>query len=324
MLDIHLSTASLYLLISITSPLILIVSAPLFAGLVAKFRAKFEARKGPSIFQPYYDLRKLLTKDVILPESSSWIFRVFPYLALAITVALCLLVPVFSSLSIFSYFSDLIFIFALFVIVAFFMVLSSVDAGTSFAGLGSSREAFNVALIEPVILLIILSLSIEFGTSNLFSIVAESIHGFELLSHPNSFFIAIAFLIVILVEAKRFPVDNPSTHLELTMIHEALLLEYSGKYLAMMEYASMLKFTILSSLFFSLFFSYGMVDELTLVGLAISILLWLVKMTAFAFVIALFEKSTAKLRLFRVPELVSFALVLALIAVFSHYYIKTW
>ena len=324
MLDIHNSAASLYLLASIASPLILIILAPLFSGVVTKFRAKLEARKGASIFQPYYDLRKLLSKDVILPETSSWIFRVFPYLAVAVTVSLCALIPVFSSFSIFSYFSDLIFIFALFVIVAFFMVLSSVDAGTSFAGLGSSREAFNIALVEPVILLIILSLSIEFGTSNLFSIVRESIHGFELVSHPSSFFIALAFLIVILVEAKRFPVDNPSTHLELTMIHEALLLEYSGKYLALMEYASMLKFTVLSSLFFSLFFSYGMVDEITPLNFAISILVWLLKMVVFAFVIALFEKSTAKLRLFRVPELLSFALVLALIAVFAHFYIETW
>jgi len=312
------------ILISLISPLVLLITAPLLTGILNKLRARIEARKGPSIFQPYYDLKKLLCKEVILPEASSWIFKLFPYLTVIISVCIAALIPGLFTESILSHFSDLIFIFGLLLLLAFFMVLASFDAGTGFVGLGSSREAFLVSLTEPVIMLVIFALSMEFNTTNIFSLIRRNIHGLELISHPSSFFIAIAFLVIILTEAKRFPVDNPSTHLELTMVHEALLLEYSGKYLAMLEYASMLKFSILVTMFFSLFFSYGMATELSLESFLYSFLTWGVKMFAFIICIALYEKSTAKLRLFKVPELLSFAMVLSLIAIFAHFYIQLW
>ena len=306
------------------SPVILLLAAPLFTGIVNKFRARIEARQGPSIFQPYYDLKKLMVKEVILPEQSSWIFRLFPYLILATTVAICFLIPVFFTNSLFADSSDLIFIFGLFVLTAFFMVLASFDAGTSFVGMGASREAFLASLGEPAVMLIVFFLSLEFDSTNLFAIVSQNTNSLEFLYHPSSFFVVIAFLIVLLAEAKRFPVDNPSTHLELTMIHEALLLEYSGKYLAMLEYASMLKFTILVSLFFSLFFPWGIAEEFSLENFSVSVLAWALKMLLFAAMIAIYEKSTAKLRLFKVPELLSFAMVLSIIAIFAHYYIQLW
>lgn len=306
------------------SPVALLLLAPLITGILNKFRARIEARTGPSIFQPYYDLKKLMAKEIIVPDTSSWVFHLFPYLILTISISLSFLIPIFSLSSEFSYFSDLIFIFALFLLIAFLIILASFDAGTSFVGMGSSREAFLNSLSEPVIMLIILALSLESNSTNLFEIVAESLHGFKLLSDPGSFFVAIAFVIVILTEAKRFPVDNPSTHLELTMIHEALLLEYSGPYLAMLEYASMLKLSLLITMFFSLFFSYGMVDDMSLMGLGSAIGAWLLKMIVFVLFIAFYEKSTAKLRLFKVPELLSFAMVLSLIGIFAHYYIQSW
>jgi formate hydrogenlyase subunit 4 len=308
------------LLISLLSPLLIIALSPLYIGVINKFRVRFEAREGASILQPYYDLKKLLVKELIIPEQSSFIFRLSPYLCLTGLIILSLLIPVINISSIFAAYSDLIVIFSLFVLLAFFLVLSSVDAGTAFGGFGASREAFLVSLIEPVVLLILMALSLEFNTINLFSITDANRLG--LMAHPNAFFLAIALLIVILAESKRFPVDNPSTHLELTMIHEALLLEYSGKYLAMLEYASMIKLTILSSLFFALFFPAGIADQLSWTGLSVSILIWSIKMTAFGFFIAWFEKSTAKLRLFKIPELLSFALVLSLISVFTHFYIQ--
>jgi len=309
---------------SFLSPLLILLTAPLITGVLNKLRSRIESRQGPSVFQPYYDLHKLLNKELILPEASSWIFRLFPYFVLIVTVLVSFLLPVFFDDSLFAYFSDLIFIFALFVLVAFFMVLASFDAGTSFVGMGSAREAFLVSLIEPVAMLIVFALSMEFGSSNLFNIVRQNISGFELFSHPSSFFVAIAFLTLILAEAKRLPVDNPSTHLELTMIHEALLLEYSGKYLAMLEYASMLKLSILLSLFFSLFFSWGMAQNAGFNVLVVALITWGLKMLVSTFFIALYEKSTAKLRLFKVPELLSFALVISLIAIFAHYYIQLW
>lgn len=298
--------------------------SPLFAGILSKFRANIEGRQGPPILQPYYDLKKLCKKEMILPEASSWIFSLFPYLVLIIMMTLTLVIPVFSIHEGLAYAHDLIFIFALFVLIAFFMVLTSFDTGNSFIGMGASREAFLVSLIEPVILLMIFALAMEFNTSDLFIMVREATTGSILFSHPSSFFIAIAFIVVLLTEAKRFPVDNPNTHLELTMIHEALLLEYSGPYLAMLEYASMLKFTILASIFFSLFFSYGITDGLELGQLTIAALAWFIKMVVLIVLIAFYEKSTAKLRLFKVPELLSFAIVLTLITIFAHIYIEVW
>jgi len=208
-------------------------------------------------------------------------------------------------------------------LISFFMMLASLDAGTAFGGLGASREALISALVEPAILLSILGLSLIFNTTNLFSLVADNSSDWALVSHPSIFFIAIAFLILLAAETKRFPFDNPSTHLELTMIHEAMLLEYSGKYLAFMEYASMLKLSIYSSLFFSLFFSNAMANSPDPYEFSISVVFWFAKMVVFAFCLAWFEKSSAKLRLFRLPETLSFALVLTLIAVFAHYYIQS-
>jgi formate hydrogenlyase subunit 4 len=301
----------------------MLIFAPFFTGMLNKFRAKLEFREGPSVFQAYYDLRKLLSKELIIPETSSWIFRFFPYLVLSLTISLVFFLPTFFSKSDLWYFSDLIFIFGIFALISFFMVLASFDAGTSFVGMGSSREAFLVSLTEPVLMLIVLALSLEFKTSNLFSITKQTSNGFEFISHPVLFFLAVAFLIVMLVENKRFPFDNASTHLELTMVHEALVLEYSGKYLAMLEYASMLKLTIFANLFSALFFSFGISDCSCLSQLCLALLVWFIKLLIIAFFLALFEKSTAKLRLFKIPELMSFAVVLSLIAVFGHYFIQS-
>ncbi len=318
-----LSTSSLsYTLYSYCSTIVLLVSAPLIAGILAKFRAMIEGRQGPRILQCYYDLAKLCNKESIVPESSSWIFRLYPYLALALLVLLSLAIPVLSTVSIYFNLGDAVFVFGILLLIAFLSTLAAMDTGTAFAGLGASRESFTMMLIEPTVLVLIMSLAVEFQTTNLFAIVTQNIADRSFLLHPNMVFTAVAFLIIIIVECKRFPVDNPNTHLELTMVHEALLLEYSGKYLALLEYCSMLKFTLLASLFFSLFYPYGISLELSPSAFGQAAYLWLVKMLAFCLIFAIFEKSTAKLRVFRIPELTSFSLALAMIAIFAHYFIR--
>lgn len=322
MLSIFSSETTIHLSYLISNLIIVLLFAPLYIGLIRKFGAMFENRKGPSIFQPYRDLRKLFSKEVILPEYSSWIFKFTPYLILVISISLVAFIPSLTSFSILAQYSDIIFVFALFLLTAFFMMIASLDSGTAFGGLGASREAFITALVEPSILLSILGLSLIFNTSNLFEIASNNSYYWGVISHPSIFFIAIAFLVLLLAETKRFPVDNPNTHLELTMIHEAMILEYSGKYLAFIEYSSMLKTTIYTTLFYSLFFSNGIAHSPEVKTFIISALIWVIKMVVFAFGLALFEKSTAKLRLFRVPESLSFALALTFIAVFAHYYFQ--
>lgn len=323
MLNIFSNNALAELPYHLASILIMLLFTPYFIGLIRKFSAFFENRQGPSLFQPYRDLLKLLKKEVIIPEHSSWVFKFSPYLTLSSSIVMLAIIPSLNSFSPISGYSDMIFVFGLFALASFFMMLASLDTGTAFGGLGASREALVSALVEPIILLSILGLSLIFNSTNLFTIVADNSNNWEFVSHPSTFFIAIAFLILLTAETKRFPFDNPSTHLELTMIHEAMLLEYSGKYLAFMEYASMLKLSIYSTLFFSLFFSNGIAHHPNIYEFSNSILIWFAKMVVFAFCLALFEKSSAKLRLFRIPEGLSFALVLTLIAVFAHYYIQS-
>lgn len=314
-----------YTVLNCSGPLAVLLLAPLFAGALAKFRAMIEGREGPRFLQPYYDLSKLMSKEVILPEASSGIFRIYPYLAVILMSVLAFAIPILSLKTLYAGLADAIFVFGLFLLVAFLAVLAAMDTGTSFAGLGASRESFSMVLIEPTILVMLMSLAVEFQSTNIFSIVSRNINDRSFLLHPNMLFTAVAFLVVIIVECKRFPIDNPNTHLELTMVHEALVLEYSGKYLALIEYASMLKLTLLVSLFFSLFYPYGVVDigsELGVEGLVFALAIWLAKMLIFAFVFALYEKSTAKLRVFRIPELTSFSLALAMISIFAHYFIR--
>jgi formate hydrogenlyase subunit 4 len=306
----------------IFSILIVLAFSPLFIGLLSKFRSLVEARIGPSVFQPYFDLFKLIKKQSLVPEAATWIFKIFPFLYLAGIILVISLTPILSSVSYFSFNSDLILIFSIILFIAFFSILAACDTGTSFAGMAASREGLLTALLEPSYILLVILFALEFKTMNLFEIVLININEKSFLMHPNLLFAAFPFLIILLAENKRFPVDNPNTHLELTMIHEALFLEYSGLELALIEYASMLKTTWFVSLFFTLFYPYLIDRGSGSYGFLIATLFWIVKLVVFAFVLALFEKSTAKFRIFRLPEFISFSLVLIMVAIYAHYFIR--
>lgn len=293
---------------------IVVLLAPMLTGLVRLFKARLLRRCGPSPIQPYRDLIRLLRKEAVIAENASWLFRAAPYLIFAATWVAAALIPTFATGLVFSWTADLIAIIALLGSARFFLALAGMDVGTSFGGIGSSREVMIATLAEPSMLLIIFTLALVAGSTQLSSIAA-------FMTSPQvglrvSLAIAlIALIMVAIAENARIPVDNPATHLELTMVHEAMVLEYSGRHLAMIELAASLKLLLYISLIACLFVPWKLADLgagplAYLVGLAA----YLAKLAAGGALLALFETATAKMRVFRVPDFLGAALMLGLLA----------
>lgn len=293
---------------------IVVLLAPMLTGLVRLFKARLLRRRGPSPIQPYRDLIRLLRKEAVIAENASWLFRAAPYLIFAATWVAAALIPTFATGLVFSWTADLIAIIALLGSARFFLALAGMDVGTSFGGIGSSREVMIATLAEPSMLLIIFTLALVAGSTQLSSIAA-------FMTSPQvglrvSLAIAlIALIMVAIAENARIPVDNPATHLELTMVHEAMVLEYSGRHLAMIELAASLKLLLYISLIACLFVPWKLADLgagplAYLVGLAA----YLAKLAAGGALLALFETATAKMRVFRVPDFLGAALMLGLLA----------
>jgi formate hydrogenlyase subunit 4 len=292
---------------------LVLVLAPLLTGFVRKVKARLLRRQGPSLIQPYRDLLRLLRKEVVLATGASWLFRVAPYLIFAATWVAAALVPTFASGLLFSWSADLIAIIALLGSARFFLALAGLDVGTSFGGIGASREVMIASLAEPAMIMIIFTLALLAGSTQLSS-VAE----FMLVSNVGlrvSLGLAlVALIMVAIAENARIPVDNPATHLELTMVHEAMVLEYSGRHLAMIEAAAALKLLLYVSLLGCVFVPWGMAaSEAGLAAIAIGMVTYVVKLAAGGFLLALFETSIAKMRVFRVPEFLGAALMLGLL-----------
>ncbi len=298
--------------------LLVLVIAPLITGLIRKTKAILQSRQGPSIFQPYYDLRKLFSKGSVISNEASWLFNLTPYVCMAAVTIAALLVPVLYART-FGFVGDLIVLIYLLAMMRFFMALSALDAGSTFGGMGSSREMYISSIVEPTMLLSIFAMALVAGSTSL-GIISGQIasSGLDLVT-PSLFLAAAAFFIATLAENARVPFDNPATHLELTMIHEAMLLEYSGKQLALMELASMTKLVIFLSILANVFFPWGIANEVSVLALAGGLLFFLLKVIFLAMVIALVESSIAKMRLFRLPNLLTVAFILALLAVISFY-----
>lgn len=293
--------------------LLVLAAAPLLTGLIRKLKARLLLRQGPPLLQPYRDLLRLMRKEVVLADNASWLFRVAPYLIFAASWVAAALVPTFAAGLAFSWTADLIAIVALAGSARFLLALAGMDAGTAFGGLGSSREMTFASLAEPAMLLIVFSLALLAGTTQL-----SAVSAFMALPEVGlrvSLGMALAALVIVAVaENNRIPVDNPATHLELTMVHEAMVLEYSGRHLAMIELAGQLKLLLYLSLIGCIFLPWGMADagagaSAHLVGLV----LYLVKIGVGALLLALFETAIAKMRVFRVPDFLGAALMLALL-----------
>jgi len=292
---------------------LVLLAAPLFTGFVRKVKARLLRRRGPSVWQPYFDLLKLLRKEVVLADSASWLFRAAPYLIFAATWVAAALVPTFGTGLLFSWTADLIAIAALLGSARFFLALAGMDVGTSFGGIGSSREVMIASLAEPAMLLMVFTLALVAGSTQLSTIAA-------LLSEPGvglrvSLALAlIALIMVAIAENGRLPVDNPATHLELTMVHEAMVLEYSGRHLAMIELAASLKLLLYASLIACLFLPWGLAAPGTGAGAhLLGAAGYAAKLALGGVLLALFETAIAKMRVFRVPEFLGAALMLGLL-----------
>jgi formate hydrogenlyase subunit 4 len=294
--------------------LLVLLLAPLLTGLVRKVKAHLLRRQGPPLVQPYRDLIRLLRKEVVLAENASWLFRVIPYLVFAATWVAASLVPTFGTGLLFSWSADLIAIIALLGSARFYLALAGLDVGTSFGGIGSSREVMIASLAEPAMVMIVFTLALIAGSTQLSTMASFLISG-EAGLRVSLGLALIALIIVAIAENARIPVDNPATHLELTMVHEAMVLEYSGRHLALIELAASLKLLLYVSLIGCLFAPWGMAAPGTgIAAFALGVTTYLGKLTTGGILLAVFETSIAKMRVFRVPEFLGAALMLGLLA----------
>lgn len=303
----------LHLLVQGVQMTVVLALAPLLTGFVRKVKARLLRRQGASVLQPYRDLARLLRKEVVLAENASWLFRVIPYLIFAATWVAAALVPTFASGLIFSWSADLIAIIALLGSARFFLALAGMDVGTSFGGIGASREVMIATLAEPAMLLTFFALALVAGSTQL-STVAAVLATPEVGLRVSLGMALIALVIVAIAENARIPVDNPATHLELTMVHEAMVLEYSGRHLAMIELAASLKLLLYLSLIACVFAPWSIAAPgAGLAALAAGAAAYLAKLAAGGFLLAVFETSIAKMRVFRVPDFLGAALMLSLL-----------
>ena len=288
--------------------------APLLTGVVRKLKAYLLRRQGPPLLQPYRDLLRLLRKDVVLAVNASWLFRVIPYIAFAGTWVAASLVPTFRSGLLFSWSADLIAIIALLGSARFFLALAGLDVGTSFGGIGSSREAMIATLAEPAMLMIVFTLALIAGSTQLSSMAAFMLTGHVGLRVSLGLAL-VALIMVAIAENGRIPIDNPATHLELTMVHEAMVLEYSGRHLSLIDLSAELKLLLYVSMIGCLFAPWGIAGpDAGAADIAIGITSYLGKLTASGVLLSVFETAIAKMRVFRVPAFLGAALMLGLLA----------
>ena len=294
--------------------LLVLLLAPLLTGFLRKVKARLLRRRGPPLLQPYRDLGRLLRKEVVLAENASWLFRTIPYLVFAMTWVAASLVPTFRSGLMFSWTADLIAIIALLGSARFFLALAGLDVGTSFGGIGSSREVMIASLAEPAMLMVVFTLALIAGSTQLSTVIAFMASS-EVGLRVSLGLALFALIMVAIAENARIPVDNPATHLELTMVHEAMVLEYSGRHLALIDLAASLKLLLYMSLIGCVFMPWAMAPAgVGIAALAIGIVAYLGKLAVGGFLLALFETAIAKMRVFRVPEFLGAALMLGLLA----------
>jgi formate hydrogenlyase subunit 4 len=297
------------LLLQAVQMALVLALAPLLTGLVRKVKARMQRRRGPDLLQPYRDLRRLMGKEVVLAENASWFFRAAPYCIFAFTWVAAALVPAFATHLVFSWSGDLIAIVALLGAARFVQALAAMDVGTSFGGIGASREVMIASFAEPAMLMVVLSVALVAGSSQL-SAIAGFMASSQVGLRVTLGLALMAFVIVALAENARIPVDNPATHLELTMVHEAMVLEYSGRHLAMIELAAFVKLLLYVSVIGCIFLPFGFAW-----GYAAGLGAWLLKLAAGGVLLGVFESSIAKMRVFRVPEFLGIALMLGLLGV---------
>jgi formate hydrogenlyase subunit 4 len=291
--------------------------APLVVGFIRWVKARLSGRLGAPPWQPYFEIQKLLGKEMVVSHTASWIFRATPFVVFSTGVAVASFVPLVAAPQGRMVAGDLFAAVYLLLLGTFFLALAGLDTASPFGGMGASREMTVAALTEPTVALSIVALALKAGSTSFSQIVSHTLAEPTAVLGPGHLLAFAALFIVALAETGRLPVDNPSTHLELTMIHEAMVLEYSGPYLALVEWGASLKLLVFLALAANLFMPWGIAVTLGPIALVVGLIAFVVKVAILAAAIAVLETRVAKLRLFRVPELLSASFVLALLAVLS-------
>jgi formate hydrogenlyase subunit 4 len=304
---------------SLSQVLVVVVLSPLVIGLMRTVRARLEGRVGGGVLQPWRDLRKLLRKEPLVADGRSWWAVAGPLLLMSSSLAVCALTPLLGTVTFDRLPDDLFVVVSVLLLGTVAVALVGLDAGTAFGGMGSSRHMTISALVEPTVLLSVYALSIPVGSSVLSEIVEARLDDPATVLSPVSLLALLALTIAVVAETGRLPVDNPATHLELTMIHEAMVLESSGRDLAWLELGSWLRLGALMGLVSTLLVPWGVASELSVVGLLVAIVALAAKLALAATVLAAVEVALAKVRLFRVPELMAGSFVLAFLAVTASY-----
>ena len=308
-------------ILAVIQVLVVTAAAPLLVGVLRTLKARLVGRRGPRVLQPYANLAKLFRKEAVVSTTTSWIFRVTPYVLFSTMVTAALIVPLLLARPVLD-FAGLVLLMYLFVLGTFFLALAGLDAGSAFGGMGGSREVAVAALAEPTIMVAILALALRAETTNLGGIVERFARDPLLAANPGHLLAFSALFIVMLAETGRLPVDNPATHLELTMIHEAMVLEYSGHYLALVEWAAAMKLFLFMTLLANLFLPWGMPTAAAPLTILLGLIVLAVKLAVLTVGLALLETTVAKLRLFRVPELLAGSFALALLSVLSVFLLR--
>lgn len=301
--------------------LLAVLLAPLMLGWVNQCRAWLQNRTGPGMMQPYRVLRKLFVKDAVLAHNASALFRLTPYVVFGCMVLAASIVPVLATDLPFSPAADVIALVGLFALARVFMALAAMDIGTAFGSMGARREMLIACLAEPALLMVFFTPSLISGSTALTNIVETLAHS-SLAIYPSMAFSAIAFLMVMLAENARVPIDNPATHLELTMIHEAMILEYSARHLALIEWANAIKLTIYAAIGIALFLPWGIARAGEWLIMPLAILAFVAKMAAGGAGLALLETVSAKMRIFRAPEFLGMAFMLAVLGMLTHFLLE--
>jgi formate hydrogenlyase subunit 4 len=291
--------------------------SPLITGFSRTLKARLQTRRGADVFQPYRDLHKLLRKGMVIPDTASWIFSATPHILFVTTLLAGLLIPTISAQAPLSLFGGVLALVYLLALGRFFLALGGLDTGSSFGGLGSSREMTISALAEPALMLAVFTVALGARSTNLSEVAQAALGQSWRFLAPSQMLAFAALFIVLIAETGRIPVDNPTTHLELTMIHEAMILEYSGPYLALIEWSAAMKQLVLMTLLVNVFFPFGLSPGWSPAATLLSLIVFSVKLLLLAAVVVLVETTNAKLRLFRVPELLAVAFVLSALALIS-------
>ena len=306
----------------LTEIVLAVLLAPVLLGWVNQCRAWLQNKSGPGILQPYRTLRKLFAKEAVLAHNASPLFRATPYVLFACMCLAAAIVPTLATDLPFSPAADAIALVGIFALARVFISLAAMDIGTAFGTLGARREMMVGFLAEPALLMVLFTASLISHSTSLATIVEHLAH-MEFVIYPSLAFAGVAFTMVSLAENARIPVDNPSTHLELTMIHEAMVLEYSGRHLALIEWSAALKLFVYSCIGIALFFPFGIAQGGDALGLALALPVLVAKLAVGGFAMAVIEMLSAKMRIFRAPEFLGTAFLLAVLAMLIHFLLES-